>query len=420
MNDSFFVRVASVSVLVLLFLSQFLPTAYVELKAVFLLTAIVCVLAAMLTGRLFLQHWQVCGLAVLVTTALLFSAYGVVRGNPGASRVLSVWLLWPLVYLFFTSLMQQANSYAWLSRVFVISLWAVTLYGYLYLGNASGIVPDYLYIELDQGQNVGFYEGFVEFRLYSISSLIFLVPFYLHLVLEKHKRKSNQFAVLTLLTLLAAVLLAIMTGRRALLLVLLLLPFTILFSNRFLGNELKLKTNFPAIFLLSLLCLGIFGIGMMFDLRSEAIYDMFLEGFDFSSQHSASERAIQFYSLIDGWLESSIFFGAGNGAAASILRSDEFPWAYELTYVYLIFSTGIVGLLIYFGWFGYGLFKLREAIKSRPDLIIHVAPMLTASLSFCIAAATNPYFGKFDYLWIVLLPFFLAGWTKYQSLVKEK
>jgi hypothetical protein len=155
----------------------------------------------------------------------------------------------------------------------------------------------------------------------------------------------------------------------------------------------------------------------VFDLDFESMFMMVLKGFEFSNTDNiaATERSEQFYSLIDDWLKSSVLFGSGNGAVASVIRSYEMQWAYELTYVYLLFSTGIFGVVFYFSWYGYGLLRLRSAMLKRPDLIVYVAPMLTGSIIFCIASASNPYLGKFDYLWIVLLPFFISGWVTYQE-----
>jgi hypothetical protein len=412
---SVFVRLASTCALGLLFLSQFVPTSYVEAKATLLFFGLFFVYAGILKNQLFFSLWQIRAIAFLVLCGLLYSAYGFLRGNPGAIRVLSLWLVWPLVYLTFSTLLKQENSYRWLKKIFTASLVSVVFYSYLYLGNASGLIPDQLYFELEQGQNVGFYEGFVEYNLYSISSLIFLLPFYLHYLLERYKQ-NGRISLAALLLALSSLLLALLSGRRALLLALLVLPLIILLSNKFLGNEKKLRLRTSGILILSLCSGSVFFIATTFDLKYDAIVEMFLIGFDFtSSDISASLRAVQFSALLDGWLDSSFLIGAGNGAVAAISRSDEFPWAYELTYIYLLFSTGLLGTLIYFGWYGYGLIRLREASQERPDLIMYTAPILTASVGFCLAASTNPYFGKFDYLWIVLLPLLIAGWAKHQK-----
>jgi hypothetical protein len=277
------------------------------------------------------------------------------------------------------------------------------------------LVPDWLYANLDQGQIVEIYDGFVEYNLYSISSLIFLIPFAFHYYLEKYKR-SFKIGLKIWTLIVASLLLAVLTGRRALQLNLLLFPLIVVFVNIFLKNNCRMIFDFKVYILFAILSLGVIMLMQYLGLNYEVLEREFINGFDFSSaSSSASERTIQFHSLINGWLETSFLFGAGNGAAASISRSDEFPWAYELTYIYLLFSTGVLGTLFFFGWYAFGLMKLRESIIIRPDLIVFAAPMLTGSLSFCIAAASNPYFGKFDYLWIVLLPFFIAGWAKYQK-----
>lgn len=420
MKSDIFVKIASFSVLGIIFLSQFVPTTYVGIKVILLGTGLGATLVAILNGKLFFLRWQVLGIAFLVVCGLLYSTYGLIRGNPGAVRVLSLWLMWPLVYLVFSSLLSQPNGYAWLSKTYVAALTAVVLYSFLYLGNVSGIVPVSLYYELDQGQDIGFHDGYVEYNLYSISSLIFLISYYIHYLFEKYKR-SNKVSWKSVLLIFAAVILALLTGRKAMLLVLFLLPFIVMFSNVYLANKHGLNFRFSGLLMLGVLVFGIASLAATFGIQYDAIVDMFLGGFEFSSgDASATERGLQFYALVDGWLNSSILFGAGNGASASISRSDKFPWAYELTYVYLLFSTGLVGVLVYFGWYVYGLMRLRSAIRKRPDLVVYAAPMLTASIAFCIAAASNPYFGKFDYLWIVLLPFLISGWAKYQNAVVLK
>lgn len=410
-----FTKLGSGLVLLLIFLSQFVPTAYSDFKALILIISVICVVVALLEGSLYLLTWQILGIILLVFIALLFSTYGMARGNPGAMRVLSVWVAWPLIYLLFSSLLVNVNSFAWLSKTFIFSLSSIVLYTYMYLGNSIGVIPDWLYVNLDQGQIVGFYDGFVEYSLYSISSLIFLVPFAFHYYLERYKR-SSKVGIKSWILILASLLLVVLTGRRAMQLTLLLFPFIVFCVNVFLGNRYKLLLGVRSLVAFVLLCLLVVMVLQYFGLSYEVLERQFFDGFDFSSSNSsASERTIQFHSLVNGWLETSLLFGAGNGAAASISRSHEFPWAYELTYIYLIFSTGILGTLFFFGWYAFGLLKVRQSIVKRPDLIVFAAPMLTASISFCVAAASNPYFGKFDYLWIVLLPFLVAGWVKNQK-----
>lgn len=412
-----YIKLASYFVMSLIFFSQFVPTAYVELKIIVMCFAIFAMIPGFIFKKLIVLRWQLHGILLLVFTGTLYSVYGLFKGNPGAIPVLSLWFAWPLVYLFFSTLLVQSNSFVAIAATLKLSLFAVVLYSYLYLGYAAGFVPDYLYLDLDQGQDIGFHDGYIEYRLHSISSLVFLATFYFHHVLETYKLSNRISAVQVALLLLTSTLI-FLTGRKALLLVFLALPLSIFISNKLIHNKRKFKLRFFAVSIpligFALFYDAILRIGLDFD----KIFEMFLSGFDFNSgEDSVTDRSLMFNSLMDGWVSSSVLFGAGNGAVASFVSSQKMPWAYELTYVYLLFSTGLIGFAIYFGWYGYSVWRLRVEMRKRPELAPYVGPLLTGSISFCIAAATNPYLSKFDFLWIVMLPFFLAGWTRYQSKV---
>lgn len=412
-----YISLASISVLILIFLSQFLPTAYVELKIIVMCIAIFAMIPGFIIKKLFLLRWQFHGVLALAFTGALYSVYGFFRGNPGAIPVLSLYFAWPLVYLFFSTLLVQSNSFVAISTTLKLSLFAVVLYSYLYLFYVAGFLPEYLYLDLDQGQDIGFHDGYIEYRLHSISSLVFLTTFYFHHVLEAYKLSKRISAVHFAFLLLTSILI-VLTGRKALLLVFLALPLIIFASNKLIHNKRKFKLGFFAVFIpligILLFNVAIQRIGLEFD----KIFEMFLSGFNFNSgEDSVTDRSLMFNSLMDGWVNSSVLFGAGNGAVASFVSSQKIPWAYELTYVYLLFSTGLIGFSIYFSWYAYSVWRLRKEMRKCPELAPSVGPLLTGSISFCIAAATNPYLSKFDFLWIVMLPFFLAGWTRYQARV---
>jgi len=411
------VKIASFVVLCLIFVSQFVPTAYTDVKFVLLLIGCSAVVVALVKGELYILQWQIIGILAFVSIAILYSLYGLVLGNPGSIRVLSIWLLWPVVYLLFTSLLQHKKSFKVLSNCFIVALICVTIYSFFYLGWSVGLIPGFLYFELDQGQGFGLYDGYVEYNLYSISSLIFLIPFCLHYFLERYKRNKKSISSVHIALVLAMITLAFLTGRRVILLLVLLIPIIILIVNIYLCNNIRLRFSLTTLFYFFMAASLLLFLMILMGFKFGSIVNMVLDGFDFSNSENipASDRALQFYSLIDGWLSSSIFFGAGNGAVATIVRSEELRWAYELSYIYLLFSTGIFGVLFYFGWYLYGVMRLRDSILLRPDLVVYAGPMLTGSIVFCIASATNPYFQKFDYLWIVFLPFLISGWTRYQE-----
>ena len=106
----------------------------------------------------------------------------------------------------------------------------------------------------------------------------------------------------------------------------------------------------------------------------------------------------------------------GNGANIDMIRSDKFIWAYELTYVYLLFSTGIAGVLFYFSWFLWGLIRIKKELKNTSKVTSYIAPIVTGIFGIALASASNPYFTKFDYLWIIMLPHLIAGGLRYQKV----
>lgn len=415
------IKIGGRSTLFLVFMALFVPTSYVQIKASFLVLSCSIALIGLLQNKLFLNKESFYSVFVITTIALLYSLWGVYNSAAGAIRVLTVYYIWPWVYLLLSIYLTSEQALESLFKIMVLALIFVVFYSFLYLGYEAGIVPSFLYFELDQGQKIGFYSGYVEYDLYSISSLLFLVPLAIHYFYLKIKIHDSKNIFSWVLLILLSLLLVLLTGRRAVLLIFMLMPFLMLSSSIILGGikniTLKMRQLYTSplsyllvsiLFVVSFMLLNKTGISL------EKVWLMFSDGFNFESGKSTSERTLQFHSLINTWLNGSVLFGAGNGSATDVVRSVEFSWAYELTYVYLLFSTGIVGVLFYCAWFGYGLLRLRIVLQKRPDLKIYVLPMVTGVFGLAIGAASNPYFGKFDYLWIIMLPHLLAGGLQYQ------
>lgn len=111
-------------------------------------------------------------------------------------------------------------------------------------------------------------------------------------------------------------------------------------------------------------------------------------------------RTSQFSALVSGWLENPIF-GAGHGTSVRVIRSNEQPYAYELSYLALLFHTGLVGFLLYASgviWIFYNGVRL---IQSGDELAKRGLPVYVGTACFLIANATNPYLEKFDYMWVI-------------------
>jgi hypothetical protein len=93
-------RIGGGSTLLLIVMAMFVPTAYVPLKAGLLLVACSVALVGVLLGILKINKASFYAILALTSVGLLYSFYGFLNGAPGAIRVLSVYFLWPWVFLF--------------------------------------------------------------------------------------------------------------------------------------------------------------------------------------------------------------------------------------------------------------------------------------------------------------------------------
>jgi len=149
-----------------------------------------------------------------------------------------------------------------------------------------------------------------------------------------------------------------------------------------------------------------FAVIPFFELDLFVIFDDFLRGFDFSDPNNMSSyyRKEQFFALTEGWMEVPLF-GAGHGSAAmGSIRSEEQPWAYELSYLALLYQIGIMGVLVYGSAIAWIFYKGIKMMRRVPEAAGFLIPTLSALACFLVANATNPYLQKFDYLWTIFLP----------------
>jgi hypothetical protein len=322
----------------------------------------------------------------------------------------TVYALWPLVYNLLIASAATEEILRGLCRVLVVATLAIGLYGTSYILHAVGWFPDFLYIPLDQGQEIGLYQGYIEINLYSISSLLFLVPFLVAALLTWPSALTMPVSRFWLwFALLAGSLLTLLSGRRALLLVVALSPGIALFFRAFLplsgtGVRQRLVLRFATGVGIGLGGLAVY-LNYIYGFSVDAVVEMFAEGWDFTTgQESSLVRAEQYTALLQEWFASPVF-GAGHGAAAAgSIRDPEMPWAYELSYMALLFHTGMLGFLAYTAGVAWIFWMGIRLIRSGNTLSLYMIPILVGTACFLIANGTNPYLEKYDYLWVIFLP----------------
>jgi O-antigen ligase len=228
-------------------------------------------------------------------------------------------------------------------------------------------------------------------------------PFVLSFILVRRGelRGLKKFGVYLLL--LAIVLAALGSGRRAFWLVMLLTPFIILPFLQLSSCRLKpipfFSLTLKAVVLASL---AIGGAIAAMGLDLVALIENFFSAFQ-GQEVSSGIRFLQAASLWEKFTESPLI-GHGFGSTVDVVRSHDTPWAYELFYLALLMNVGLFGFLIYSFAVIWIALKGIELSRKNVEFAKLFVPLIVSLCAFLIMNATNPYLGKFDYLWVIFLP----------------
>jgi hypothetical protein len=394
----------------LFFVMLFVPNTYQSFKATLgMLVLEIIAINALIHGRLVLHRTVLLWILFMVTIGSAFIFRGFLNDAPGALRVSTIYVLWPLIFSILVAGVANEKRLRGLLVVLVLASIAISLYAFSYILYTAGWLPEYLYIPLEQGQNIGFYTGYIEFILHSISSLLFLVPFTIAALMTWPKEQPMPVSRLWLwIAFILGVIIVLFSARRALIGIVALSPLFTLCIQQFLPTSMRwIRTTLG---IRSLVYAGIFFAGILiflhiiygFDLR--ALLDTFAVGWDFTGEQSAMDRRDQFFPLLQGWSANPLL-GSGHGASApGSVRSSEMPWSYELSYLALLFHTGVLGFLAYASGIAWIFWMGLKIIRQGNHFSLYMLPLLVGFSCFLMGNASNPYLEKFDYMWVVFLP----------------
>lgn len=395
---------------VLFFLMLFVPTTYQTLKSVLLAVVITSiVLTMLLTGEVRLHPPVVLLTLFFSGLGAFFVWWGIANGwTEGAIGSARVYVAWPLVYLL---LIEGASRNGHLTRIlrsFVLITLAIEAYSMSYILAATGYLPAPLYIELTQGQEISWSPTYKAYNLYSISSLLFLIPFLLALLVAFPKRAPlpTRRAWIWIATMMGfgLVILSVRTG--LIMAVGLALPIALFFRALYRHSKPthRFRTSAALFGLMTAGAAMVVLLTSLLDVNLPSAVAVFTSDFDFGGGgESPLVRRDQFLALLAGWRHSPLL-GVGLGGIADVVRSQEMPWGYELSYASLLFHVGLVGVVAYAFGMGWIFREGVRVLRSGSTLAPYMIPVLTGTACFLIGNATNPYLEKFDYLWVVFLP----------------
>ncbi|WP_156524459.1 O-antigen ligase family protein [Halomonas sp. G11] len=386
-----------------LILMLVLPTSFQASRGAVLIL-ITCV-ASILAFQKWRINRDIIFIWFLTIVVGLFGVFwGVINSAPGALRVATVYLIWPILYLLFIGLAHEERVIKAIESALLLGIAIATSMSLIVM--LSGLLGYGAFVfPLLEFQDAGFgnYGGIIEFRIYSLTTVMYGFPFVLSYILVRRRELYGLKKIGIYLLLLAIVMAALGSGRRGFWLVMLLTPFIIL---PFLQLSLCRLNPVPFLSLtFKSAIVASFAIGaaiVAIGLNPLVLIENFISAFQ-GQEISSGVRFSQAESLWQKFTESP-FVGHGLGSTADVVSSPSTPWAYELSYLALLMNVGLVGFLVYSAAVIWVTLKGIELSRKNVEFAKLFVPLIVALFAFLIMNATNPYLAKFDYLWVIFLP----------------
>lgn len=344
------------------------------------------------------RHW----FTIYIIANIFYLIIGAMENIDVFYQLAPLKLMWPILYLLIVVALSSIKKVK-LKFDTVMYLTGIIIPILIFVTYSFNNLPSFLNILFPYTRHV--YAGFMDYFSASITSLFFLGGYSLTRVLTMESLKSKKFIVPFSLI----ILVSIIIGRRALLITNILTPIIFLAIQAY-ARKIDIKFSITRKLVLKFFGAVLLVIVLLYILPKLTGANLrILEIFNGNEVFQNNERWIQFKSLLTGWQERP-FFGAGFGANAEIVRSDIYLGLYELSYVALLFQTGVTGFIIYMGLYTWLIYKLVSIYKITAN---------TEILSFCvgtivifIANFSNPYIDSFDGLFFIF--FGLAIINKYE------
>jgi hypothetical protein len=341
---------------------------------------------------------------------LLLGMFGLIVGadNPGLINSVGVFIIAPVVYLISISALGQSSLKTLLTTCAVMTV-VSGLYILVYVGGESKVIPQIIPESVLKLAGAGYGEqgGATEIRFFGLSTLAASAPMWLVSLVVKRDDLLPSLP-LRAAAATAGVAGAMFGGRRAIILVLVLVPLVAWMVKR-IATHPGPSTLSPvqALTGIGAAIVAIFAapaiIAQPIIVNTWGALLSFFSGTAMDVSTSQSIRNEQADQLMRAWSQSPIW---GHGLGATIpgyFRSDQ-RWQFELQYHLLLMTTGVIGVLLVVIIGVFVVAAIRKAASLRPDLNPTLTVTLCGGAAMLIANATNPYLQAPGHMWAIFLP----------------
>lgn len=374
----------------LLFLCVVVPNS-LQLASLIALTFCAMLAAPILVNKKF---WPLLGMHLLICTITAIQIIvGHLNGAPevAALQVFFIYIISPFLWILalgqLTLSTRDDQILFWILTYTALALISIASFYYLFLTFGPESVKFFI-----STPNVNLEDGYAGATMFVYGSLIFICSGFFATP-QLIKNIALRYAILAALTISAFT-----SGRSALILSI----FVGIFMGRILFMRFKngIPKDILPLIAFGFLAIPLFTVYVQYsDINLALIFRNF---FSEISSGGGSERHDQFVALLNGIIQNR-GLGSGHGVGVSYLRSQEFPWRYELVWVATVFRVGLLGSfiyalpIIYFGWLTFK--KILEKRHTDTDLFF-----LSGFIAALIASNTNPYIESFAFQWMLILP----------------
>ena len=389
------------------FLMMFAPAAWQFIKIPLVIISVALLLLHYIRNiKKVMNVTVIVWFAILLSYGIIWSFIGAIKGNPGLTDTFRLNVMWVVLYALYVFYIDSIRKFNSLVNTMVWATIAISIYNLAIVLSVFDVIPNVnllLQIDDELTNAVGVHQGFIQLTSDNIGSLTFLAPFVLTLYIMSSASLSRVSKSVLFASVILSIITVVLSGRRALWLEMLVTPFLIVIINCFSYNKYTLKNtkNFAMFYTVAVILL--ITVGSFLTYYTNWDLSLFIDRF-MNAFESGGVRHEQAVALLKGFIESPLI-GTGFGIGVpDVVRSDVRPWTYELTYVLMLYNTGILGTAFYVICIGIIYYYSILFIKyGFPDKAI-TSSLLVAFTCFLIANATNPYFGTYDYMWMLYLP----------------
>lgn len=333
-------------------------------------------------------------ISILVGT--LGVGWGVVQENPGALSEGVFFVALPLVWLVI-ALGIDDRTVRMLLNVIPFAGLVIGAVGVLYWLDATGQLGAPWLTAVDLGQGIGTESYGYGMRYYPISSLVFLLSFFLVALVHGGTFTSRVSRIVAWPASATLFVLLFVSGRRALFvsLAISLVAAFLLFA---LGSgRSRLRWRFTIAAGISL----VLGAGLSYASRfslASMLDSLATELFAKDSIRNESGAA-----MVRSWFESPLI---GHGAGATVegsVRSLERPWNFELQYHLVLNAFGAIGFIAFAAITVLLLVLAVRVYRSGVEGTEYLAATIAGTISLLVANASNPYLHTPGHYWMLFI-----------------